>query len=85
MHSIPTSSKKKRFFAFPVFADEEQTRIAGILYIITLSMLGVAVLAAGVGLIFGWLQNETVALTIGGLTALVALLLVRRGRLKLAG
>ena len=44
MHSKSTLTQIRRFFATPAFEDEDKTRVAGLLNIVSLALLGVTII-----------------------------------------
>jgi two-component system cell cycle sensor histidine kinase/response regulator CckA len=76
----------RRFVASPVFEDEEKTRIAGVLNSISLAVLGIlAVIAALTPFVFDTLAYGLIATGLVALLMLGMRLLIRRGRVRLAG
>ena len=76
----------RRLLAAPTFADEEETRVAAILHTMLLGCAGISIAALAVQLFA--LEQTQLALLIypaALLCSLALLLLVRRGRLQLAG
>ncbi len=68
----------------PVFADAEQTRVAGLLHVVSLTLLAALALTAIAGALLGHLRVAE-ALATGILGPLASLWLMRRGRLRAAG
>ncbi len=77
-------SQTQSLFKSPVLKDEEQTRVAGLLHIVSLALLAALALAAITGALFGYSKSAT-ALAFGMLGPLAALWLTRRGWLRAAG
>jgi two-component system cell cycle sensor histidine kinase/response regulator CckA len=76
----------RRLVASPVFEDEEKTRIAGVLNNISLVVLGIlAVIAALTPFVFSTPAYGLVAIGLVALLMLGMQLLIRRGRVRLAG
>ncbi|MBK9052567.1 MAG: GAF domain-containing protein [Chloroflexi bacterium] len=73
----------RRFFASPVFADEEQTRVANLLNIIALAMLGMIILAAVVVIPIADDTLNTIFIFVALLIPeVLSLILLRRGQIK---
>jgi len=78
----------RRFFAPPIFEDEEKTRVARLLYVVLLTILVAAVVVVAVTLAFGGLSavpKYAVTLLTGTVMVLISfvfLLIVRRGYLR---
>ena len=68
----------------PVFEDQDQSRIAGLLYPISLTLLAVSVLTAISSVLMGHFEVAR-ALAVGALGPFASLCLTRRGHLRAAG
>jgi len=77
-------ARLRRWITPPSFDDEEQSRVAGLLYLTSLALLAVAILTAVGSAMVGHLATAQ-ALAVGALGPLAALWLTRRGRLRAAG